>query len=114
MPLDGHLGGLKTSPVQVVAPGHPAIILVGAIKRNAGLWEPGLILTHDANQELTPWDGSGQPAGVLIEDCDSSGQASAHYLAHGMAVIATLKKADGSAPTAAEIHTLAQAGIFGA
>ncbi len=114
MPLDGKIGSLSTRAIQIVAAGHPAVILSGAVKANSGQWQPGTILTRDAN-ELAPWDGAtNEPAGVSTEAVDSTVQASANYLAHGVAVIENLKLADGSAPTAAQIFALHKIGIYGA
>lgn len=110
--FDGKVGSFSSRVVQVVDHGHPPVIRTGLIKQNQGLWEPGTILTREAG-ELSPWEGTGDPVGVLVDHCDSTGQASANYLAHGQAVLAVLKKADGSAPTETEILSLAEAGIFG-
>jgi len=112
MTLDGKIGSLSSRVVQVVDHGHPPVIRTGLIKQNQGQWEPGTILTRDAG-ELAPWDGTGDPVGVLIDHCDSTSQASANYLRHGQVVQAVLKKADGSAPTETEILSLDKATIFG-
>ncbi len=113
MPLDGNIGRLTTKVVQVTAAGHDPIILTGAIKQNQGLWAPGTILTREGG-ELSPWNGTGDPVGVLADQCDSSSQASANYVAHGLVVTELLKKADGSAPTQTEIYALHQITIYGA
>lgn len=113
MAFDGKIGSFSSRIVQVVAAGHPAVIMTGAVKANTGQWEPGTILIRDAG-ELKPWDGAaGSPAGVSTAAVDSASQASANYLAHGCAVIENLKLADGSALTENQILTLAEAGIFG-
>lgn len=114
MALDGKIGSLSTNVVQIVAAGHPAVILTGAVKAGGGQWQPGTILIRDAGK-LTPWDGTtGDPVGVLTEACDSTVQASANYLAHGLAVIENLKLAGGGVPTAAQILTLHKISIYGA
>lgn len=114
MTLDGKIGSLSTKVIQVVAAGHPPVLLTGPVKPNSGQWQPGTILIHDAG-ELAPWDGTaGDPIGVLIEAVDSTAQFSANYLAHGMTVIENLTLADGSAPDETQILTLAKAGIYGA
>ena len=114
MALDGKIGSLSTKTVQVVAAGHPAVILTGAVKAGPGQWEPGTILIRDAG-ELAPWDGTtGEPVGVSTDAVDSTAQLSANYLAHGLAVIENLKLADGSAPADTQIFTLHKIGIYGA
>jgi len=114
MALDGKIGSLSTKLVQVVAAGHPSVILTGAVKANAGQWEPGTILIRDGG-ELAPWDGTaGDPVGVATEAVDSTAHSSANYLAHGLAVIENLKLADGSAPSDAQIFSLHKIGIYGA
>ena len=114
MALDGKIGSLSSLVIQVVAAGHPPVIMTGPVKAATGQWEPGTILIRDGGK-LAPWDGlAGDPMGVLTEACDSDTQLSANYLAHGTAVIENLKLADGSAPTETQIFALAKAGIYGA
>lgn len=112
--LDGKIGQLSTKLLQIVSVDHPPIFMTGLIKQNAGLWEPGTILTRTGGL-LAPWDGTaGEPVGVLTDHCDSTGQASAHYLVHGGAVIENLKLAGGGAPSETQLFSLAKAGIYGA
>jgi hypothetical protein len=112
--LDGKIGQISGKIIQVVAAGHPAIIMTGAIKAGSGQWAPGTILARTAG-ELAPWNGSdGDPVGVATEAVDSTAQVTANYLAHGCAVIENLKLADGGAPSDSQIFSLAQAGIYGA
>lgn len=112
--LDGKIGQISSKIVQVVASGHPPVIMTGAVKANTGQWEPGTVVIRDG-LEIAPWDGTtGSPIGVSTEAVDSTSQFSALYLAHGTAVIENLKLADGSAPSESQIFTLATAGIYGA
>ncbi|MDR1045334.1 MAG: hypothetical protein LBP33_09485 [Candidatus Adiutrix sp.] len=138
MALDGKIGQISGKIIQVVAAGHPAVILTGAIKTGSGQWAPGTILARDEDSLLYPWDGTagdplctiddpagtpvsvvnetagGWPVGVATEAVDSATQVTANYLAHGIAVIENLKLADGSGPDEIQILRLAQAGIYGA
>lgn len=112
--FDGKIGQLSTQALQIIATGHPPIVMTGAVKAGTGQWEPGTILTRDSG-ELAPWDGiSGDPIGVSTDEVDSDNQTSANYLAHGLAVIKNLKLEDGSTPTETQIFDLAKAGIYGA
>ena len=131
MSFDGKIGHLATKEANIFTGDHPPVILTGMIVTvtQATVWPAGTILTRDDAGLLKPWDGNGTvtipqgeapplvkvivPAGVLTDDTNPAATGAASYLAHGTAILTELKLAGGSAPDAAALHALAQAGGYG-